>query len=76
MASATSISAHPDRPKIQADLRLVAQQIHEEFDDRVDPHEVDKSLDRVIAQFADVKVHAFVPLLVRRYVRAELHSRL
>jgi len=36
---------------------------------------VDECLNRVGATFDDAKVRAFVPLLVRRYVRDELNDR-
>jgi Arc/MetJ family transcription regulator len=54
----------------------VAHFVHEEFDDRLDPHAVDECLDQVAAQFAGASVRSFVPLLVRRYVREELQTRL
>jgi len=36
---------------------------------------VDECLARVVATFNDATVHSFVPLLVRRFVRDELHER-
>jgi len=54
----------------------VAQGVHQEFDDQLDPRTVDECLDRVAAEFDDAKVRSFVPLLVRRYVSDELHERL
>jgi hypothetical protein len=50
--------------------------VREEFADRLDPGEVDECLDRIAAKFDAAKVRSFVPLLVRRYVRDELHERL
>ncbi|GAA4355005.1 three-helix bundle dimerization domain-containing protein [Angustibacter luteus] len=50
----------------------ISRMLHEEFDARVDPHQVDECLDQVASRFADAKVQAFVPLLVRRYAREEL----
>lgn len=50
--------------------------MREEFADRLDPEDVDECLARVATKFNDAKVRSFVPLLVRRYVRDELHERL
>lgn len=63
------------RPEIDPDLHDVAQQAHEEFDDRLDPRIVDECLDQVAARFATAPIRNFVPLLVRRYVREELRAR-
>jgi hypothetical protein len=76
MASPTSSSARPGRPEVDTDLQKIAHLVHEEFDERLDPHAIDECLDKVAARFADAKVHSFVPLLVRRYVRDELQARL
>ncbi len=76
MASPTASSAHPDRPQINADLQKVAHLVHEEFDDRLDPHAIDDCLANVAARYADARVRSFVPLLVRRYVRDELQALL
>jgi hypothetical protein len=76
MAGSTSLDPRPDRPTINADLQAVAHQVREEFADRFDPGEVDECLDRIAAKFDGAKVRSFVPLLVRRYVRDELHERL
>jgi hypothetical protein len=64
-----------DSPKINGDLTDVAHGVHQEFDELLGPEAVDECLDRVAAKFVDAKVRAFVPLLVRRYVRAELRKR-
>jgi len=76
MASPTTSSARPGAPEINTDLQKVAHLVHEEFDDRLDPHAIDECLAKVAARFADARVHSFVPLLVRRYVRDELQARL
>ena len=76
MASSTSFDPRPDGPTISADLQDVAHQVREEFADRLDPGDVDECLDRIAARFDGAKVRSFVPLLVRRYVRDELHERL
>ena len=62
-------------PGIDPDLHDVAQRVHAEFDDRLDPRIVDECLDHVAAQFAGASIRSFVPLLVRRYVREELQAR-
>ena len=76
MASSTVSDPLQQRPKINADLSDVAQRVHEEFDERLDPRSVDECLNRVAAKFDNVKVRSFVPLLVRRYVRDELNELL
>jgi len=65
-----------DRPGIDADLHDVVMTIHQEYDDRLDPCVVDQCLDQVAARFTGATVRSFVPLLVARYVRDELHARL
>ncbi len=76
MTSSTSFDPRQGRPKINADLQDIAQQVQEEFADRLDPRDVDECFDRVAAKFNDAKVRSFVPLLVQRYVRDELQERL
>ena len=76
MTSSAASPARPRRSEISDDLQEVAQQIHEEFDERLDPGEVDDSLTRLSAKFNDAKVRSFVPLLVRRYARDDLLRRL
>ena len=65
-----------DRREIDADLQGVVIVIHQEYDDRLDPCVVDQCLDQVAARFTGATVRSFVPLLVARYVRDELHTRL
>jgi hypothetical protein len=65
-----------DRPGIEADLRGVVIGIDQEYDSRLDPRVVDECLDQVAARFTGASVRSFVPLLVARYVRDELHARL
>ena len=76
MASSTVFDAHLGQPEIRADLQVVAHQVREEFASRLDPAAVDECLNRVAATFDDATVRSFVPLLVRRYVRGELHASL
>jgi hypothetical protein len=76
MARSTSFDPRPDGPTIDPDLQDVAEQMREEFAARLDPDDVDECLGRIAAKFDDAKVRSFVPLLVRRYVRDELHERL
>lgn len=63
-------------PQPDADLNDVRARAHEEYDDRLDPQVVNACLDEVASRFSGAKVRSFVPLLVRRYVRAELQGRL
>ena len=74
MGSSTVSDARQDQPQIYPDLEDLAQQVHEEFDDHLDPLAVEECLNRVAAQFDDATVRSFVPLLVRRYVNDELHD--
>jgi len=76
MGSFLPAESRPGQPAIDQHLRDVAQFVHEEFDDRLDPHAVDECLDQVVSQFKGASVLAFVPLLVRRYVSEELQMRL
>jgi len=76
MASSTAINPRQGGPKINADLQEIAQQVREEFANRLNADEVDECLDRVAAKFDGAKVRSFVPLLVGRYVRDELHERI
>jgi hypothetical protein len=50
--------------------------VREEFADQLGPDAVNECLDRIAAKFDGAKVRSFVPLLVRRYARDELHARL
>ena len=75
MASLGPVDSRESRPD-DPHLHDVAHRIHEEFDDRLDPQAVDSALDHVAAQFAGAPVRAFVPLLVRRYVREQLQATL
>jgi hypothetical protein len=75
MASSTPFDPRQRRPKLSGDLQDVANGVHQEFDEHLDPRAVDECLDRIAAKFVNAKVRAFVPLLVRRYARDELHTR-
>jgi predicted HD phosphohydrolase len=76
MASSLPVHLRRGQPESDADLHDVAHLVHEEFDDQIDPQEVDECLSQVAARFTEATVRSFVPLLVRRYVREELHCRL
>jgi hypothetical protein len=76
MASFLPADSPPDRPTIAPDLDEVANRVHEEFDAHMDPSVVDECLSQIAARFEGATVHTFIPLLVRRYVREELQSRL
>ena len=75
MASSTISDDRKGSPKMSPDLLDVVHGVHQEFDATLDPLAVDECLNRVGATFDDAKVRAFVPLLVRRYVRDELNDR-
>jgi hypothetical protein len=75
MASSTTFDPRHDAPKINGDLQDVAREVHEDYDELLDPTTVDESLERVSAKFAKATVRSFVPLLVRRYVNDELRER-
>jgi hypothetical protein len=76
MDSFVPAESRPGRPTIDPDLYDVASRVHEEFDDHVDPGAVDECLHQVAARFDGATVRSFIPLLVRRYVREELQTRL
>jgi len=75
MASARAIDARQGNPCIHADLQEVADQLQREFAARLQPGEVDECLSRMAARFENAKVRSFVPLLVQRYARDELVTR-
>jgi hypothetical protein len=76
VGSFSQIHSRPGQPEIDPELRDVAHVVHAEFDDRLDPGVVDECLDQVTARFNGATVRSFIPLLVSRYVREELQSRL
>ena len=76
MASSSPVGSDAAPPSVDQDLHDVSHLVHEEFDEHLDPHDVDQCLQRVSARFDGATVRAFVPLLVRRYVREELLGRL
>jgi hypothetical protein len=76
MDSFVPADARPGRLTIAPDLHEIANRVHEEFDDHVDPNAVDECLNQVAARFEGATVRSFIPLLVRRYVREELQTRL
>jgi hypothetical protein len=76
MGSSSPVGSGAARPSVDPDLHDVSHLVHEEFDERLDPQDVDQCLKKVSARFDGAAVRAFVPLLVRRYVREELLGRL
>jgi hypothetical protein len=70
------VHSRPGQPEIDPELHDVAHFVHEEFDGQLDPRAVDECLSQVTARFDGAPVRSFVPLLVRRYVREELRTRL
>jgi hypothetical protein len=76
MASALPASTGPDQHEVESELRDVAHNLHEEFDEHLDPRAVDECLQQVSARFSGAPIRAFVPLLVGRYVREDLNTRL
>jgi hypothetical protein len=76
MASSTTLEVPHSRPRINGDLHEVAHEVHQEFDEKLDPQAVDECLARVSDLFTDAQIRALVPLLVRRYVNDELQERI
>ena len=76
MENFVPVDSSPDQPEIDPELHNVAHFVHEEFDGQLDPRAVDECLNQVTARFDSAPVRSFVPLLVRRYVREELRTRL
>ena len=66
----------PVQPEVDTELHAVKHLVHEEFDEQLDPGAVDETLNSVTSRFTGAPVRVFVPLLVRRYAREELKSRL
>jgi hypothetical protein len=54
-------TSRPGPSQINADLQDLAHQVHQEFDDRLDPGTIDENLTKVAARFADARVRSFVP---------------
>ena len=76
MANSSPVGPSGVRPGVDRDLHDVSHLVHEEFDEHLNPQDVDQCLKKVSARFDGAPVRAFVPLLVRRYVREELLGRL
>jgi hypothetical protein len=76
MASSSPVGSGAAPPSVDQDLHDVSHLVHEEFDEHLDPQDVDQCLKKVSARFDGATVRAFVPLLVRRYAREELLGRL
>jgi hypothetical protein len=76
MARPTPANPPWNPPAIDPDLHEVAHRVHEEFDHHLDPNTIDECLHQVAARFTGATVRSFIPLLVRRYVREELQTRL
>jgi hypothetical protein len=62
--------------EIEPELHDVAQVVHQEFDQQLDPSAVDDCLQKVVSRFEGAKIRSFIPLLVGRYVREELRTLL
>ena len=76
MESSTPVRSGTDQDDVTLELHKVANVVHEEFDAHLDPRTVDECLQKVAAQFDDASVRAFIPLLVGRYTREELRTRM
>ena len=76
MANFSPVDARVVQPEMDPGLQDIAHSVHEEFDERLDPTAVDECLQRVAARFDDAAVRTFIPLLVGRYAREELRTRL
>lgn len=76
MASAPPVGPGPDQPTVDLELHDVAHGVHQEFDEHLDPSAVDECLQMVASRFDGAPIRTFVPLLVGRYAREELRTRL
>ena len=76
MASSSPAGSSSALPSVDQDLHDVSHLVHEEFDEQLDPADVDQCLKKISARFDGATVRSFVPLLVRRYAREELLGRL
>ncbi len=70
------VRSGPDQDEVTTELHKVANVVHQEFDSHLDPRTVDECLQKVVARFDDAPVRVFIPLLVGRYTREELRTRL
>jgi hypothetical protein len=75
MATPASVDSRSGQPEIDS-IHAIAKVVHEEFDCQLDPRAVDECLAQVVARFESATVRTFVPLLVRRYAREELQTRI
>ena len=73
MASATTSTSRPSPSQINADLQDLADPVHREFDDRLDPRAIDECLAKVAARFADARS---APSSAAGSVRDQLQARL
>jgi hypothetical protein len=76
MVNFSGVEGRADQPEIDHELHDVAQVVHEEFDQHLDPGAVDECLQKVVSRFEGAKIRSFIPLLVGRYVREELRTLL
>jgi hypothetical protein len=76
MANFSGVEGRTGQPEIDPELHDVAQVVHEEFDQHLDPSAVDECLQKVVSRFEGATIRSFIPLLVGRYVREELRTLL
>jgi len=60
MASSQPVHLRRGQPESDSDLHDVAHLVHEEFDDQIDPRQVDECLSQVAARFAEATVRSFI----------------
>ena len=61
MASLLPADSRPGRPPLDPNLNDVAKRVHEEFDEHLDPSDVDECLDQIAAQFEAATIRSFIP---------------
>jgi hypothetical protein len=76
MDNFSPVEGRAGQPEIDPALHDVAQVVHQEFDQHLDPDAVDACLQKVVSRFEGATIRSFVPLLVGRYVREELRTQL
>jgi hypothetical protein len=62
-------------PQVEAEhIRQVRDQLHVRFDADTGPDAVDAAVDEAVSRYTDVRIEAFLPLLVERAARAHLSA--
>lgn len=64
-----------ETPGTHGGLSDLRGRLHREYDDRVDPDEVERAIVECSRDFSDARITTYVPVLVEKQVRDRLRSR-